>query len=138
MSSRQDETVVSSGGWLRLAGAMALVVGIILAVALVYQQMDVYFTFGGETVVTTEAEGTRYVWTAGAGIFAMALCLALGLIVSSRPLGRCGFVGIIVVLVLAGVFPVPRDRWQPDPPTYDLPQNYTPCYSGSQECGAGG
>ena len=138
MSAPPDEAIVSRKPLLRVGAGAALAVGITLTVALVYQQLDVYFTFGGETVVPTDAQETRYVWTAGAGIVAMAASLVLALIIPSRPLGWCAFAGVVVALIVAGVFPVPQDRWRPDPPTYEMPDNYTPCYSGSGDCGAGG
>ena len=132
----QDAPVASRKPLLRVAAAMAVAAGVVLALALVYQHLDVYFTFGGDPVVPSDAEESRYLWTAGAGLAVMAAGLVLALLGSSKRLCWCSAAGVVVTLILAGVFPVPQDRWRPDPPTYDLPENYTPCYSGSQGCGA--
>ncbi len=137
MSSPSGEAVDSGRSLPRAGAVAAIVAGFLLALTLVYQQLDVYFTFG-ETVVPTHAEETRYVWTAGLGLSAMVLGLVLALVSGSGRLAWCGAAGIIVTLVVAGVFAVPHDRWHPDPPTYERPSNYTPCYSGSEDCGAGG
>ena len=137
MSSPSGEAVVSRRSLVRTGAVAAVWVGFLLALTLVYQQFDVYFTLG-ETVVPTQAEKTRYLWTAGLGLSAMVLGLVLALIKGSGRLAWCSAAGIIVLLVVAGVFAVPHDRWRPDPPTYERPSNYTPCHSGSQDCGAGG
>ena len=138
MSSVPEVVVDSRRRSLRAGAFMALVAGVVLALALVYQSFDVYFTLGGEAVVPTDAEESRYVWTVGAGLAAMVACLVLAVMASSTGLGWCGGAGIIVTLILAAVFAVPQDRWRSEPPTYDLPKNYTPCHSGSDDCGAGG
>lgn len=138
MSSAAGETVDSRSRLLRAGWGVALAAGAALALALVYQQIDVYFTIGGDSVVPTHAEKARYVWTATAGLSAVVLSLVLALIVPSGRRAWWSAAGIVVMVIVAGVFAVPHDRWSREAPTYEPPTNYTPCYSGSEDCGAGG
>lgn len=121
----------------RLVSGFCLGVGIFSTLALVWQFTEVYFVFG-EVADPTASQVHRYVWTASICITAMVVSAVAALVAGSRWLGVPATIGVVLAVVVSFVFAVPSDRWKPDPPTYELPANYDPCYSGSDSCGPGG
>ena len=111
-----------------------IVLTIVLIVALFWQLFDVYFVLGGEAVEPTDREHTRYLVTASAcGVSAVAA------VVAATRSGRTGarvmsLLTLVGALVAAALFAVPTIDLDRDPVPNQLPDNYEPCYSGSNEC----
>ncbi|GAA3536363.1 hypothetical protein GCM10022234_36490 [Aeromicrobium panaciterrae] len=111
-----------------------IVVTLVLIVALFWQLLDVYFVLGGEAVEPTDREHTRYLVTASAcGVSAVAAVIA------ATKGGRAGtrvmsLITFVAALVAATLFAVPTIDLHRDPAPNRLPDNYEPCYSGSNEC----
>ena len=106
----------------------------VLIVALFWQSLDVYFVLGGEAMEPTDREHTRYLVTASAcGVSAVAAVVA-----ATRNGGAGALVmslfTLVGALVAAALFAVPTIDLHRDPVPNQLPNNYEPCYSGSNEC----
>lgn len=123
---------------LRPLAAALLTLGVVLMIALFWQFTEVYFLLGGDSVEPTDGQKSRYLWTASACVAAMFGGAAAGTLASSKVLGPMGGMGLLLAVIVALVFAVPQDRWVPDQPVRQLPDNYEPCYSGSNDCGPGG
>jgi len=123
-----------------LALALDVVLGIgslVLAAGLFFQFLDVYLAFFGETASATDADGTRYLWTAAFAIAAPVVGFVLAAIGKRRG-AAIAFVAVGLLCVLsAAVFAVPQGRFTPAPVEHNLPSNYVPCYSGSNDCPGG-
>lgn len=123
--------------YFRLSGVAALVIGLVLTFLLVWQFTDVYFVLDGQSDTPTDAQARRYVWTAALGLVSMASALLLATCASARGAIVASSIGLVLALIVAAVFAVPQDRWKPQPPVNELPDDYQPCYSGSNDCVGG-
>jgi hypothetical protein len=121
----------------RVAGAL-LALGGLLALVLVWQAFETYFTLFGSQPVVTPAQETRYLVTAsltlaalvGAIVFA-AVSRRRGLIIASSIVGCLG-------LIIAFAVPVPADRFRPEPPPPPAEHHYAPCFGeGDPNCVGG-
>ena len=115
--------------------ATLLTVGGALGLLLFVQWFDVYFTIW-ETPVVSEADGTRYLWTAGVALVLLAAAIAIAAIRRQRRLGILGGVLLVVTVLFAILFQVPEDRWLPEPAN-PVPDNteYLPCFGeGDPNC----
>lgn len=118
---------------LKTLGIAVLLAGLLGVLALFYQSIDVYLTLGDPVTVTSGQEH-RYVWTAALTCGAMVACLVCATFAESRPLIYCGVVGLVIAIAASVVFVVPPNRWEREPTVNKLPDNYQPCYSGSNKC----
>ncbi|WP_456694778.1 hypothetical protein [Aeromicrobium sp. P5_D10] len=123
---------------LRPVAVALLSLGVVLLLVLFWQFLDVYFVLGGESADPSAAQGTRYVWTASACVVAMLGGTIAGTLATSKVLGALGGIGVVLAVIAGAVFVVPSDRWVRDDPVHQLPDDYEPCYSGSNDCGPGG
>lgn len=119
-----------------VATALLLLGGAGAALLLFLQYLEVYFTIWGESDRPSPGEEARYLITGG-----VALASGVAGIVVAAVRRRTGAViaGIVVVLltvVLAGVFAVPRDRWTP-PPAPVVDDDYAPCFGEGPNCVGG-
>jgi len=105
-----------------------------LILALFWQLLDVYFVLGGEAVEPTDSERTRYLVTASAcGVSAVAAVVAATR--NGRTAARVmALVTLAAALVAVLVFAVPTIDLRRDPEPNRLPDNYEPCFSGSDKC----
>lgn len=110
-----------------------------LLLVLGWQFVSVYFVLDGETVHPTPAQESRYLWTASCCLAAAVAGAVFAFRAEGWRLQLVACIGVVVTLVGAVVLAVPSDRWFPDaPPTHELPADYEPCFSGSNDCGPGG
>ncbi|MFI5428502.1 hypothetical protein [Aeromicrobium sp. UC242_57] len=123
---------------LRALAIVLLCLGAALLLLLFWQFTDVYFVLGGDGVDPTAGQESRYLWTASACVAAMFGAAACGTLANSKVWGPLGGIGVVLAVVAAIVLAVPTDRWVPDPAPNELPSNYEPCFSGSNDCGPGG
>jgi len=111
--------------------AVLLIVG-----ALLWQYLDVYFTFSAVPDEVTARDRARYTVTAGIGV-AVAISAVVLALVRRRVLAFVVAVVLATVMIgVAAVFAVPRPDWDPAP-IDNGPSNYEPCYSGSNDCVGG-
>lgn len=103
----------------------------VLIFALFYQGMDVYFLASEDP---TREQSTRYVWTASLCVACAAGAVVAATIAGRRAAGVTCVVMLLLALLAAAMFAVPQDRFRPEPQEYPLPDNYEPCFSGSNEC----
>src|SRR5688500_10347582 len=126
----------SSGGnsaWPRV-GWTATSLTFVLVLALMWQALDVYLVFDGSSVVPTDGQATRYVWTASACVIFAVVAVIAATRGGSRAAGVTATIGIVVALAAALILSVPQDRFRPEAERQPLPADYEPCYSGSNEC----
>lgn len=123
---------------LRTLSTALLSLGVLLLIALFWQFLDVYFVLDGREVDPSPAQERRYVWTASACVAVMFAGAAMATLASRKVLGPLGGIGVLLAIIAAVVFSVPTGRWIPDPAVQQPPDNYQPCYSGSNDCGPGG
>lgn len=120
-------------------GAAALLaIGSLLTLVLMWQFLDVYFTILGAPVTVTEADGDRYLITAG--VAAAALVGAVALAIAIRRRGRIILASVIAAIGLLITFAVqvPQGRFIPDPPPPPTEREYTPCFGeGDPNCVGG-
>jgi hypothetical protein len=119
----------------RIVAAALLTVGGALGLLLFVQWFEVYFTIW-ETPVVSEADGTRYLWTAGTALVLLAAAIVLAAIRRERRRGILGGVLLVVTVLFAILFQVPEDRWLPEPAN-PVPDNteYLPCFGeGDPNC----
>ncbi|MEO6606554.1 MAG: DUF6234 family protein [Aeromicrobium sp.] len=113
---------------------MLIVVAFALVLVLTWQALDVYFVFGGESVEPTDSQVSRYVWTASACVASALAAVVAAMIAGSRGARVTSVVGLVVAAGAAVLFAVPSIDFHPDPEPNRLPENYDPCYSGSNDC----
>jgi hypothetical protein len=111
------------------------VIGQLLVVPmLVFTYLGVYLVFFGEQPKVT-AEATLH-WALISGIavgvsvaliVVAAVARVLGLVITHIAL-------LLVIIAFALVFAVPRIDLHDLQPSYPLPSDYKPCYSGSNDC----
>lgn len=118
----------------RIASVL-LALGGLLTLVLAWQAFATYFTLGSTPDEPTQAEGDRYLVTAGltaAAFIGAIVCAAVsrrrGLIIASSVVGCVG-------LVLAFVLQVPSGRFIPDPEPAPAPGGGSSCYGeGDPNC----
>jgi hypothetical protein len=118
---------------------MLWAVGSFAGLALLWQVVDVYFSFGSPAPAPSDSEILRYDLTALLCVGSVLAALLLSIV--RRSVWLSVFSGVLVVVALGGaaVVSVPSGRWFVDEQTnHPLPSNYHPCYSGSRDCGHGG
>lgn len=122
-----------------LAGASAalLTAGGALILALPTQWLSIFFTIGGPAPAATEADGERYLRTAGFGV--TALVLAVVAAVLRRGAGMIVLTALALACALIGafVFQVPPGRFWPsdDVPAYN--DDFPVCYGTTGNCPGG-
>lgn len=110
----------------------------VLMIALFWQFTDVYFVLDGGTVHPTPAQEARYLWTASCCLAVAVASAVFAFRAEGWRLQLVACIGVVLTLVGSAVLAIPHDRWVPDAPTHELPADYEPCYSGSNDCGPGG
>jgi peptidoglycan/LPS O-acetylase OafA/YrhL len=114
--------------------AWCLILGtVVLVLALFWQNVEVYFTFG-DPIEPTAGDGTRWVWTASACVTVAVAAVVAAVVSGSRGMRWTSAITLVIALAAAVIFVVPHDRWSPPPKPNQLPTNYSPCYSGSNTC----
>ncbi|MBA3418682.1 MAG: hypothetical protein H0U09_08300 [Geodermatophilaceae bacterium] len=124
-------------GWLRLLDVVLVVALLGLLLAVFASHLDVYLVFLGEQPEVTESAIDRYESRAVVGL--VLAIASLGQAVVRRSTGGSVTFGILLLVMLATivVFAVPNGRWTDRAPTPVQDQNYTPCFSGSNDCVGG-
>lgn len=136
--------VIAAAGLSRERRAMAssaaalLAIGSLLALVLMWQFLDVYFTLWGAPVTVTEADGDRYVITAGVATAALIGAVALAISVRRRSLIITASVLAAIGLIITFATQVPQGRFIPDPPPPPAERPYAPCFGeGDPNCVGG-
>lgn len=120
------------------SAAVLLAIGTLLALVLVWQFFDVYFTLWGVPITVTEAHGDRYLVTATAAVAAFVGALALAISVRRRALTVTAWTLTMIGLVISFAAQVPQGRFIPDPPPPPAERPYTPCFGeGDPNCVGG-
>jgi hypothetical protein len=109
----------------------------LVVLALLWEYLDVYLTFGGDPVEASSADGHRYVVTVIVCLTCPVVALVAATLCRSRRLLWWAAAGLVVALAAGFLFAVPNDRFERDDPALPLPPDYTPCYSGSNDCPGG-
>lgn len=102
-----------------------------------WQFLDVYLSFFGDVRDADAGDGRRYLVTASISLACPLVAAAAAVLVRSRRLFWCAAAGLVVAVVAGVLFAVPEDRFERDDPTYPISPDYTPCYSGSDDCPGG-
>lgn len=110
-------------------------------VGLFLQWFGLYFRlWSTETYVYEDfgPEGIRYLVTAGSAVAVLIVAIVLAALRRARGLAALASVLLALCLMAAFVFQVPTGRFIPKPVTYELPDDYTPCYGGEGDPGCEG
>jgi hypothetical protein len=122
-----------------LTGPVLTVAGGALILALLVQWLDVYFTLWNTEPVVTEADGWRYVWTAGSAVTLLAAAAVVNAMRGRRSLTVLSGTLLATALLAALLFAVPADRWfPPTPDPAPVNDDYVPCFGeGDPNCVGG-
>jgi hypothetical protein len=129
-----SETQKSPATTLILVGLLVATIAVVFAMFVNW--IGVYLEIWGGTPTVTQGAIVGYQVLAG-----IAIALTVGGMVLGFARRRVGFgishvVLLLVVLLAATVFAVPRYS-APVPREHQLPSNYVPCFSGSNDCPGG-
>lgn len=123
---------------LRGGAAALLAIGSLLTLVLMWQSIDVYFTLWGAPVTVTEADGNRYLITAGAAAASLLGAVALAIATHRRGLIITATVVAAIGLLIAFTVQVPQGRFLPDPPPPPVDRSYNGCMGeGDPNCVGG-
>jgi len=125
----------SARGAAMAIGLALTVVGGAAALALPGHWFAAYFRLGGESATVTPEQADRYLAIAGTALAALTIALAAALVARRGGLAWLTGTALVLALLTAFVFQVPRGRFIPErvePQPYNT--NYVPCYSGSGDC----
>lgn len=112
-------------------------VGFLFIPTLYYQLLEAYWRLDGSVPTITAVQESRYVWTVSLGCVSVAAALVIAVIRRRPGLIVSSIVVAIALLAAAVLFVVPQDRFTPAPEQTPLPSNYSPCFSGSDDCVGG-
>jgi hypothetical protein len=121
----------------RGTGVGLLVLEPLVILLLWWQFLDVYLSFFGDTREAGPGDGRRYVVTASICLACPLVAGAAAVLVRSRRLLWWSVAGLVLAVMAGVLFAVPDDRFARDEPTYPINPEYTPCYSGSNDCPGG-
>lgn len=122
---------------LTLCAIGLLVVGSALAFALPMQWFDVYFAIWDAAPPPTDADGARYVWTAGLGVAFLLAAVIVAIIRRGGGIIALTVIALACTLVVAFVFQVPKGRLLPAPSYEDDGRDSPVCYGTTGNCPGG-
>lgn len=114
-----------------------LVVGTAFAFALPMQWFDVYFAIWESAPPPTDADGARFVWTAGLGVAFLLAAVVVAIIRRRGGIIALAVVALACTLIGAFVFQVPKGRLLPGPSYEDDGRDSPVCYGTSGDCPGG-